>query len=84
MVYGKKILGRPPSKEEFEKAMAFYVKDTEQAEQIGLGVGKTPEGEEFVDYTSKVDIKKKNEIMEKNLASLIQILICTGEFRNVK
>ncbi len=63
--------------------MAFYLKDTEQAEQIGLGVGKTPEGEEFVDYTSKVDIKKKNEIMEKNLANLIQILICTGEFRNV-
>ena len=70
-------------KEEFEKAMLLS-KDTEQAEQIGLGVGKTPEGEEFVDYTSKVDIKKKNEIMEKNLASLIQILLCTGEFRNVK
>jgi hypothetical protein len=80
----KKTLGRHPSEEEFDKAMAFYLKGTEQAEQIGLGVGKTPEGEEFVDYTSKVDIKKKNEIMEKNLASLIQILICTGEFRNVK
>ena len=80
----QKILGRPPSKVEFEAAMDFYLKDTEQAEQIGLGVGKTPEGEEFVDYTSKVDIKKKNEIMEKNLANLIQILICTGEFRNAK
>jgi len=80
----QKILGRPPSKVEFEAAMDFYLKDTEQAEQIGLGVGKTPEGEEFVDYTSKVDIKKKNEIMEKNLANLIQILICTGEFRNVQ
>jgi hypothetical protein len=77
------LLGRPPSKKEFDKAMAFYLKGTEEAETINLVNKKGEDGEEFVDYQTKVDIKKKNEIMQKNLASLIQILICTGEFRNV-
>ncbi len=77
------LLGRPPNKEEFDKAMAFYLKGTEEAETINLVNKKGEDGEEFVDYQTKVDIKKKNEIMEKNLANLIQILICTGEFRNV-
>ena len=37
----------------------------------------------YLKGTEAAETKKKNEIMEKNLASLIQILICTGEFRNV-